>query len=202
MLAQMDDGIGKVMDTLRSCHLDDHTLILFLSDNGGPTDELTSSNAPLRGFKGQMWEGGLRVPYLLSWPGHIPAGHVVTQPVISVDATATALEVAGITKTKNKLDGVTLMPLLTGKQSAAPHEDLFWRMGKKHALREGDWKIIRDQDEPWQLYNLTADKIETHNVAAQHLAKVQEMESTWERWSAEQATPAFGAPPPPKPKAK
>ncbi len=194
MLAQLDDGVGKVMETLRSCHLEENTLVVFLSDNGGPTDELTSSNAPLRGFKGEMWEGGLRVPFVLSWPGRIAGARVIDVPVISMDATATALEVAGVGPTKNKLDGVSLIPLLTAGQPAALHDDLFWRMGKKHALREGSWKIIRDQGAAWQLYDLASDKSEAHDVAPQHLEKVQEMESTWERWSAEQAPPAFGGP--------
>jgi arylsulfatase A-like enzyme len=119
---------------------------------------------------------------------------VVNVPVISMDATATAMEAAGVGPTKNMLDGASLMPLLGGKSAAALHDDLFWRMGKKHALREGDWKIIRDKDAPWQLYDLATDKSETHDVAAQHLDKVQEMETTWERWSAEQAPPAFGGP--------
>lgn len=193
MLAQLDEGIGKVTKTLDDCHIRDHTMIVFLSDNGGPTDELTSSNAPLRGMKGSMWEGGLRVPFIVSWPDKIPAGRVVDTPVISMDVTATALEVAGAPPPKAKLDGVNLLPLFAEKPAASLHEDLFWRVGKKNALRQGNWKIIRNGG-PWELYDLGSDMSETHDLAAQHLDKVQELESTWERWSAEQAPPAWGGP--------
>ncbi len=113
MLGHMDDSMGKVMAALDQYHLRDNTFIFFVSDNGGPTDELTSSNAPLRGFKGDLWEGGLRVPFILSWPAKLPKGRVIDTPVISMDATATAMEIAGAVPKKAKLDGVSLLPLFT-----------------------------------------------------------------------------------------
>src|SRR5262249_36949642 len=100
--------------------------------------ELTSSNAPLRGEKGQLYEGGIRVPFIVSWKGHGPEGRVISAPISSMDASATALEIAGVTPRKSTLDGVSLMPLLTGKTATAPHETLFWRFGKLNALRRGD----------------------------------------------------------------
>jgi arylsulfatase B len=193
MLGHMDDSMGKVMAALDKYHLRENTFILFLSDNGGPTDELTSSNAPLRGFKGDLWEGGLRVPFIISWPAKMPKGRVIDTPVISMDATATAMEIAGAVPKKAKLDGVSLLPLLQDNAPRELHEDLFWRVGKKNALRHGDWKIIRNGG-PWQLYDLKSDQSETRDLAPQHLDKVQELESTWERWSAEQAPPAWGGP--------
>ena len=95
---------------------------------------------------------------------------------------------------KAKLDGVSLLPLIMGKTDHALHEDLFWRVGKKNALRHGDWKIIRNAGGAWQLYDLAKDLSETHDLAAEHLDKVQELETTWERWSGEQAPPAWGGP--------
>ncbi len=190
MLAQLDDSVGQVLARLRETGVADRTLIVFLSDNGGPTKELTSSNAPLRGGKGELREGGIRVPFIASWSGRIPAGRVVDDPVGAMDATAAALEVAGVQRGKLKLDGVSLLPLLTTQTKPDPGRALFWRVGKKNALRRGDWKLIRE-GAAWQLYDLTRDIGETNDLAAQEPARVKQLASLWDEWNAQQIEPRW-----------
>src|SRR5262249_5528479 len=152
MLAALDVGVGAVLGKLREAGLREDTLVVFLSDNGGPTAELTSSNAPLRGGKGQLYEGGIRVPFLMQWEGHLPGGVIHDRPVSSLDVLPTALAAAGIRSPDGaQLDGVDLLPYLGGRNDRPPHERLFWRYGGQAALREGRWKLVRDGDhKPWE----------------------------------------------------
>src|ERR1043166_3192828 len=143
MLSGMDDAVGAVLAKLRERHLEEDTLIFFFSDNGGPTPMTTSGNGPLRGFKPQTWEGGIRVPWIVRWKGQLPAGKVDDRPVIQLDVLPTALAAAGATpKPDWKLDGVNLLPYLTEK-SSPPHPALYWRFGQQIALRMGDWKLVK-----------------------------------------------------------
>ncbi len=189
MLAHLDDSVGRVVAHLRATGLADNTLIVFLSDNGGPTKELTSSNAPLRGGKGELFEGGIRVPFIVSWPGRI-APRAVDTPVISLDATATALALDGISSTPSPLDGVNLWPLLSGKSAAAPHAALYWRVGERHAIRHGDWKLLRQRG-AWQLYHLTKDVGEQTDRASAEPARTRELAGLWETWNLEQTAPRW-----------
>jgi len=190
MLAHFDDSVGKVLAELRKSGVEENTLVVFLGDNGGPTEELTSSNAPLRGGKGDLWDGGIRVPFIVSWKNRIPAGRIVDASVASIDATATALELANAGPSQKQLDGINLMPLLTGKMAEVPERTLFWRVGQKNALRSGNWKLIRDGKE-WQLYDLANDIGETTNLAAKEPARVQQLTSLWDKWNAEQIEPLW-----------
>jgi arylsulfatase B len=189
MLAHLDDSVGRVIAALRDNGIEDNTLVVFLSDNGGPTRELTSSNAPLRGGKGELREGGIRVPYIVSWKGRI-SPHVVESPVVSMDATAAALEMAGAEFGKTKIDGVSFMPFLTGNITELSDRTLFWRVGKKHALRDGDWKLIRDGKE-WQLFDLAHDPSETADLAAKEINHVRILSALWDQWNAEQIEPLW-----------
>ena len=189
MLAHLDDSVGSVVAHLRAQGIAENTLIVFLSDNGGPTKELTSSNAPLRGGKGELFEGGIRVPFIVSWPGRI-APRAVDTPVISLDATGTALGLAGISSTPSPLDGVNLWPLLSGKSTTAPHATLYWRVGERHAIRHGDWKLLRQRG-AWQLYNLTKDVGEQTDRASAEPARTQELAGLWETWNIEQIAPRW-----------
>ena len=172
MLAELDDGVGAVLERIRSRGLENHTLVFFLSDNGGPTQELTSSNAPLRGGKGQLYEGGLRVPMMARWTGTIAPGELSSAPVIALDIAATALAVAGVNAPAGKpLDGVDLMPLMTKKITAPVSRDFYWRMGRPTAYRSGDWKIVRHgargrTEAAFELFNLAQDPNETTDLAA------------------------------------
>ena len=193
MLANLDDSVGEVLKKVQDEGLDEETLVVFLSDNGGPTRELTSSNLPLRGGKGQMYEGGIRVPFVMSWPGHLPDGKVYDKAVSSLDIGATALALAGA-EPDPKSDGVDLRPYLRHK-TGYPHEVLYWRQGVKTALRKGDWKLVRHGGTggpgPWELYHLRDDISESNNVAARQPAMLQELLATWQDLDAEMVAPAF-----------
>ena len=130
----MDDAIGKVLDKLRSENLEENTLICFISDNGGPVMQGTtvngSSNTPLRGSKRTTLEGGVRVPFFVAWKSKLPAGKTYEKPVTQLDFYATALAAAGIdAKPEWKLEGVNLLPFVTGKNKGTPHDALYWRFG-------------------------------------------------------------------------
>jgi arylsulfatase A-like enzyme len=194
MLANLDDSVGTVLQKIHSEGLAQDTLVIFLSDNGGPTRELSSSNLPLRGEKGQMYEGGIRVPFMMSWPGRLPAGTVYHEPVSSVDLSATALAIAGV-KPDPKSDGINLIPYLSGTNMGRPHDNLFWRQGIKTAVRIGDWKLLRhgrkDVPGPWELYDLSEDLSETKNLVTAEPKKFQELLSVWKKLDAEMIEPAF-----------
>jgi arylsulfatase B len=198
MLSNMDNGVGAILAKLRREQLEENTLIFFLSDNGGPTRELTSSNKPLRDGKGSVYEGGLRVPFMAQWPGRLAKGKVYEQPVISLDIFATASVVAGgdsIDKPQRKLDGVNLIPFLTRKTKAAPHGKLFWRQDRRAALRMGNWKLLRNprrgQSDEWQLYNLANDIAEQNNLATENKGKSEELLSAWRELNAEMVEPLW-----------
>lgn len=184
MLSHLDDGVGQVLGQLHKSGVEENTLVVFLSDNGGPTKELTSRNDPLRGGKGQLWEGGIRVPFIVSWKGRIPA-KVSDTPVMSPDLTTTALQLGGFDTSKAGLDGISLLPLVDDAPEPSHDRTLFWRVGNKNALRRGDWKLIREGND-WQLYNLADDIGETKNLASEELARVKKLSRDWDQWNAQQ----------------
>ena len=194
MLANLDSSVGSVLQKVRTLGLAEDTLIFFLSDNGGPTRELTSSNRPLRGEKGQMYEGGIRVPFLVQWPGTLPAGVVYERPVSSLDIYPTSVQAAGGTPSP-RLDGVDLVPHLTGRRPGSPHEVLYWRQGWRKALRMGDWKLVcmsrPNQPETWELYNLAEDVAETANRASAEPEQLAACRAQWERLNQAMRTPLF-----------
>jgi arylsulfatase B len=197
MLANLDASIGAILQKLRDTDLERDTFVIFLSDNGGPTRELTSRNTPLRGEKGDVYEGGLRVPFLFQWPNGLPAGTIYDQPVSSLDLLPTAASSAQIAIPRG-LDGVDLIPFLTGRNAGLPHKDLYWRQGIKTAFRAGDWKLVRMRGPPrartnpmWELYNLADDISETKNLANQFPEKVAELSAAWEKVDAEMIAPRF-----------
>lgn len=195
MLSNMDDSVGEVLDKLKKEKLEENTLVFFISDNGGPTAELTSSNLPLRGGKGTVYEGGIRVPFLAQWKGTIPKGKVYRQPVISLDVFATAASLSKASLPKNKkFDGVNLIPYLTGEKKGPPHQKLFWRIGARAALRLGDWKLLRQTKRAngsWELYNLEKDLGEKTNLASKEPEKLEELKSAWEKMNAEMIEPVW-----------
>ena len=196
MLANMDDSVGAILKQLRKSGLEENTLVFFLSDNGGPTRELTSSNAPLRGQKGMMYEGALRVPFMVQWKGAIPAGKVYDNPVSSLDIYATAAANAKAKAPKN-IEGVNLIPFLTGENSGRPHETLFWRQGGKAGLRHGDLKLVRMGGRKdvgkakWELYDLLKDLSEETNLAQSNPEKLAELIAIWEQMNGEMIDPMF-----------
>jgi arylsulfatase A-like enzyme len=207
MLLVLDDAIGAVTAKLRAAGLEEKTLVFFLSDNGGPVGKFSpngATNGPLRGSKGDTWEGGIRVPFVASWKGRLPAGTVYDRPVISLDILPTALAAAGIAaRPEWKLDGVDLLPFLAGKRDGAPHEALYWRFGKQMAIRRGDWKLVRPDRAPKgeyadiatepMLYNLADDLGEKHDLAATHPDRVRDLQEAWDRWNAGLSEPRWPA---------
>lgn len=201
MQSAMDDAVGRVLDKLEELGLDENTLIFFFSDNGGPTVQTTSANGPLRGFKAQTWEGGIRVPFMIQWKGHIPAGKIDDRPVIQLDILPTALAAAGVDiDPESNIEGVNLLPYLTGKDSGQPHEALYWRFGPQVAIRKGNWKLVKGAGktglegverrakatmEGAELYDLSADIGESKNLADQEPDKVAELTADWNEWNQE-----------------
>lgn len=192
MVAHLDESVGRVLEKLSRESLNQKTIVFFLSDNGGPTRELTSSNAPLRGGKGSVYEGGLRIPFLMRWDGTLPAGLTYQKPVISTDIAATALALASIdSRDSNKLDGVNLIPFLLGDQEGAPHDTLFWRQGSRTALRRGDWKLVSPRSGKWELYHLAEDLGENNDLAKAQPSRLESMRHDWEGVNAEMAAPLW-----------
>jgi arylsulfatase A-like enzyme len=190
MLSAMDDAIGRVLAKVRELGQEENTLIFFYSDNGGPTPQTTSRNDPLRGFKGQLFEGGIRVPFLLQWKGVVPPGRTYREMVMGFDCHATALVAAGVPFPIDKpLDGVNLLPFLNGKQTGRPHEQLFWRSGPKHAARVGDWKLVQERGGGVELFNLKDDISEQTDLAGKEPAKLKELQAAYAAWD-QQMLPA------------
>ncbi len=188
----MDDAIGETLGALRDSGQAERTLIFFFSDNGGPVGINGSDNTPLRGAKGTVYEGGVRVPFLMAWPARIAAGKTDARPVSSLDVFATTLGAAGVPMpTDKKYDGVNLIPYLTGEKPGAPHERLFWRNGEHRAVREGDWKLVRLPGKPAELYHLGRDIAETTDVAAKFPADAARLGATLDAWDKELIAPVF-----------
>lgn len=208
MMFAMDEAIGEVRSKLKETGLADNTLVVFISDNGGPTMAGVtvngSRNEPLRGSKRTTLEGGVRVPFVLSWPAKLKPA-VFEQPVIQLDVNATALAAAGVsTRPNEQLDGINLLPYLTGEKSGSPHESLYWRFGGQMAVRSGDFKLVRyDSNADTQtgrvqpvtsakLYNLAQDIHEDRDLAASMPEKVKELQAKWDEWNKSNMKPLWG----------
>lgn len=185
MVVGLDDAVGTILKQLREDGLEERTLIFFLSDNGGTTEDNTSSNIPLRGRKGQMWEGGIRVPFITQWKGVLPAGKTYDRPVSSLDILPTALAAAGTSGLGGQaLDGVDLVPYLSGNKSGDPHEILFWRMTERdiRAVRDGSHKLVKQGQKP-NLFNLATDVRETKDLDGK-LPEVQDrLQKAYDEWA-------------------
>ena len=191
MLSALDDNVGLVLSKIRSLELENDTLIFFVSDNGGPTRNTTSGNGVLNGFKAQVWEGGIRVPFLVQWKGRIPAGKVFDQTVIQLDILPTVLAAVGVAVPNDaKLDGVNLLPYLTAEKTEAPHDTLFWRFGTQRAVRKGDWKLT-DLGQGPKLFNLASDIGEKDDVATEYPANLKELEADYTAWNARNVEPRW-----------
>ncbi len=186
MMAAMDDGVGKVLAKLRELRLEENTLVIFHSDNGGDPSDNTSLNTPFNGEKFQLYEGGIRVPFMLQWKGYLPAGAVNTAPVITLDLFPTAVSAAmGRKIADTRLDGVNLMPFLKGVETTPPHDALYWRYGApQYAVRAGDWKLLF-LDNTLRLYDVAADPGERTNLAETNPVKRNELKLLYDQWNAQ-----------------
>jgi arylsulfatase A-like enzyme len=194
MMSAMDDAVGRVLAKVRALGQEEETLIVFLSDNGGPTPQTSSSNGVLRGFKATTLEGGVRVPFCMQWKGKLPAGKVYEHPIIQLDLLPTCVAAAGgKIDPAWKLDGVDLMPYVTGANKGRPHDTFYWRFGEQWAVRKGDWKLVVsriDGPEP-RLFNLAQDVGEAKDLIATEPARAKELRALYDAWNAEQAKPLW-----------
>lgn len=210
MAIALDRAVGLVLDELETQGLTKNTLVVFLNDNGGVRSH---DNAPLRGYKGSTWEGGIKVPFVIRWPEKLPSGKTFDFPIISLDIFPTVLAAAGINKSFAKpLDGVNLIPYLTGAKQGRPHETLFWKSGSRWAVRQGDHKLVAgNTDEPRKkrarkkkdrlkqtakgsaaevmtketnplLFNVAEDPAETTNLAIEQPETVARLQMLYEAW--------------------
>ncbi len=186
MVQQMDLGIGRILQALEKAGVAKNTLVIFTNDNGG---ERFSDNSPFFHGKYTLWEGGIRVPCLMKWPGNIPKGTVSNQPLITMDITATLLSVAGASQAT--LDGLNLMPILLGKQKAI-ERTFFWRLaaaqGGQKAARKGKWKYVRDTVE--LLFDLENDPSERNNLSYRNPEILLEMRKAVDEWEKEIKAPS------------
>jgi arylsulfatase A-like enzyme len=200
-LLGLDDSIGRITAQLRETGRHKDTLIFFFSDNGGSGKEPylaynTGLNTPLRGDKGQTLEGGIRVPFFVAWPGTLPAGKVYDHPVIALDVLPTAIAATGVSAPAD-LDGVNLLPHLTGTNTGKPHTSLCWRFGPQKAIRKDRWKLVdwRDFDQKrnsgWQLYDLSTDTGEQHDLTALQPRMVTELSHEWDQWNDKNIAPLW-----------
>ena len=188
MLRSLDDAVGRVLTQLQESGVSEKTLVVFLSDNGGPEAELTSDNGPLRGGKGDVYEGGIRVPFVVRWPTRREAGTTVDAPVIATDLFETFRTQAGVTLVDDAArDGVNL----ADAETIAGDRPLYWRLGGKSALREGRYKAVRQGNE-WQLFDLRRDIGETTPLDSKEAgAKLRQLTGVWDRMNTEMAEPRW-----------
>ena len=196
MVRALDRGVGRVMAELKAQGLDDNTLVMFSSDNGGAHYiGLPEINRPFRGWKATFYEGGTHVPFMMRWPGQISAGSTVAAPISHFDIYATASAAAGAAlPTDRRIDGVDLMPFIKGMAKGVPHQTLFWRSGNYRVVRDGDWKL-QSLDLPRQdlLFDLKVDPTEKTDVAAANPAVVAALLAKLKAHDAEQRPPAWGS---------
>lgn len=204
MLETLDTNVGRLMDALETSGAARNTIVVFTSDNGGFGG--ATSMRPLRGAKGMLYEGGIRVPLAVVWPSHIAPGTVCAVPVITIDFYPTLLDAAGLRRNSTPaLDGVSLLPLLTGKNASLSRSNLFWyfpayldkvpkgfesdapepgwRAIPANAIRQGDWKLIEYfEGKSVELFNLGEDPGERHNLASTHPEKVRALRAQLQQW--------------------
>ncbi len=187
MVERMDEGIGDLMAKLDELDLADRTLVVFTSDNGGHS---YSRNAPLRDYKGSLYEGGIRVPCIARWPGVIPAGETSAQVGITMDWTATFAALAGGEATSREDEGIDLMPVLKG-ESDPVERTLFWRkkpgpkrkkVDLERAVRKGEWKYLEPAEGEPRLTHLARDVGETENVIDEHREKAAALKAELDAW--------------------
>ena len=192
----LDDAVGEALAALRASGQVDRTLVFFFSDNGGPIGPKGngSNNSPLRAGKGSVYEGGVHVPFVVSWPGTLPENRDYALPVSSLDVFATSLALAGVPlPTERPPDGVNLIPYLTGRNAQPPHDRLLWRTGggAQLAIRDHDLKLVRPHNGRAELYDLSNDIGETKDLAGPRDRDAQSLAATINDWDKTLVPPAF-----------
>ena len=192
MVTALDDGVGRLVTALGELDLTDDTVMFFLSDNGGPTPANASDNTPLRATKGTVYEGGVRVPFVVSWPGRLAEGEAYDPPVSALDIFPTSVAVAGGDPPEG-LDGVDLLPFLTGAESGAPHERLFWYTdaADQHAVRQAGYKLVRVLDREAELYAIDSDISEESDISRDESTSADDLMQAVETWRSTHPAPAW-----------
>ena len=181
MIDSLDQAVGIVLDALERFALEENTLVIFLSDNGGHE---ASSNLPLRGKKATFWEGGLRVPFCMKWPGRLQPGKIYGEPVISLDILPTLVSAAGEQLDPSwNLDGMDLLPYLSDTQTAFPRRSLLWTWGPRKAIRMGRYKAMtQNQGRSWGLYDLHKDLSEKSDLSKEQPKRMERMVRQFLEW--------------------
>ncbi len=183
MTWSMDRACGRVLQKLKDLGLEENTLVIFTNDNGGPSDTNASVNTPLSGTKANHLEGGIRVPFLMRWPGVISANKTYSYPISTLDLLPTFFKAAGgDINNLLDIDGVNLLPYVLGENKERPHETLYWKKENRGAIRENDWKLLRFPDRPAELYNMSEDISETNNLASKHPNRMKAMYKKLFEW--------------------
>ena len=190
MIKHLDMGVGEIVKSLKKHDIYDNTLLIFLTDNGG-SNAMSANNAPLRGFKQMDYEGGVHVPFIVSWPAQLKGIKKCDVPMWSIDLFATALDAAGLPLPRDKpLDGKSILPALKGETDKL-HDAFYWSSGGakgKWAIRSGDWKLVAEKKRI-ELFNLDKDPSETTDLAAKHPKLVSELADKYNEWLDKMADP-------------
>lgn len=191
MTRSLDGAVGMILDAIDVQGLRDETIVFFLSDNGGAAGN-ASRNAPFRGRKWTLYEGGVRVPFFMRWGGRVPPGQTFDAPVSSLDVAATVLAATGAPAAdENRLDGVDLVPYVRGERDAPPHARLHWRMGKSWAIRDGTLKMVANVGRPPLLFDLRVDPSEATDLASERPADVQRLWDAHLDWASTLSAPLW-----------
>ncbi|MDT0551850.1 sulfatase-like hydrolase/transferase [Urechidicola vernalis] len=175
MVHRLDVNVGRIMAELKKQGIYENTVVVFLSDNGGPCTNNASINAPFNGQKGILLEGGIRVPFIISHPEKLKRG-VYNKTITALDLTPTFVALAGGSiDEEDKLDGINIYPYITQKINGNPHETLMWRFTISAGIRKGNWKLVRLPDRLPLLFNIDKDPSEQHNVASENWDMVSEL---------------------------
>jgi uncharacterized sulfatase len=194
MIRSLDRGVGRVLEALERNGLDENTLVLFTSDNGAAGYfGLPDVNRPFRGWKITLFEGGIHVPYFAKWPARIAPGTEVASPVHHFDMYATVAAAAGAAMPDDReMDGVDLVPFVTGEATGAPHQALFWRSGASQTALVDGWKLnVSDPPGRSLFFDMNADPTEQHDLSAERPEKLAELKAALAAHNAEQAQPAW-----------
>ena len=189
-IAALDEAVGRILDKLQQSGLDRKTIVFFFGDNGGHPEN-RSESVPLRDYKWSLYEGGIRVPFLASYPGVFPAGLTFAHPVSTLDIFATVTSLTGTTPPAN-LDGVNLAPFLTGQKTTAPHDALFFSINGLGAVRSDRWKLVLATDGTPELFDLSRDLAEKNNLAPAQPDRVKALREKWQAWHSRLPAPPLG----------
>jgi arylsulfatase A-like enzyme len=204
MVYSLDLNIGKILQCLKKHGLEENTIIIFTSDNGGKPGipgklgkgggaPNFSINTPLKGIKGQLYEGGIRVPFCIQWKKQLPANKVYKHPITTLDILPTLLAATGNEpSTDDNFDGVNLLPYLTGKISTPPHDTLYWRFLFRHAIRSNGWKLVKPKVGKPELYKIDDDPNETNNLIKDYPEIAERLQEQFDEWAKEMKAPQWG----------